>query len=78
VDTPHFRAFATLNRCSPAGERCASGIDCCGGVCTSAGVCGEPTPNMCAKRQERCAQTAECCDSADYCINGFCSLVELL
>ena len=78
VNTGHFRAFAALNRCVPDGDGCESGINCCSGVCTPENVCGQRAPNVCARREERCETTADCCESTDYCINNFCSFVELL
>jgi hypothetical protein len=85
----HFRAFATLNRCEPDGAPCKTGIDCCTGVCESAGnALVEPTESlgtcapevrMCAHRDDRCTTTSDCCeDSGLACINNFCAQVELL
>jgi len=78
VTGSHHRTFAALNQCKADGDKCSTGIDCCAGACNDFGTCAVPPPNTCAKVQERCASVADCCDAANYCINGFCSLVELL
>jgi hypothetical protein len=80
INSSHHRAFAALDACKPDGNDCTTGVDCCGGRCT-AGKCSQPPPDdrkTCASRDERCATAADCCDAADYCINNFCALVELL
>jgi hypothetical protein len=75
--TTNHRAFAALEVCRPNAEACSSGIDCCTGFCAN-DRCAPPPTTGCAQRDERCASTSDCCVSSDYCINGFCALVELL
>jgi hypothetical protein len=72
----NHRAFAALDRCRPAGAACTTGIDCCDGRCSNT-TCSTPDMHTCAKLDERCAASADCCDSSEYCINGYCALVEL-
>lgn len=74
---PNDRAFAALDACRPDGEACTSGLDCCPGACNPSGICAPPT-RECADTDERCELSADCCHSENYCINGFCALVELL
>jgi hypothetical protein len=78
TSSDNHRAFAALDRCRPVGEPCTTGIDCCDGRCSNT-TCAAPPPNMnsCAGRDERCAVASDCCDASDYCINGYCALVEL-
>ena len=73
----NHRAFAALAACSKNSVTCASGIECCDGYC-QASLCVEHPRTVCAEREERCARKADCCSPDDVCINGFCSLVELL
>jgi hypothetical protein len=86
--TGNHRAFAALDPCRKDGDKCTSGIDCCGGYCTimqaaelvePVGTCS-PMKIMCAKRDERCTTTADCCpaigpDEPLVCIAGFCAVV---
>jgi hypothetical protein len=53
----------------------------CGGAIRPGEALARAPPDdkkTCAAHDERCATAAGCCDSADYCINNFCALVELL
>jgi hypothetical protein len=68
----NIRAFAVLSPCKGDGASCESGIDCCGGSCTS-GKCG--VPNTCAGEGDRCTDTIKCCDAADMCLGGYCGFV---
>jgi WD40-like Beta Propeller Repeat len=68
----NIRAFAVLAPCVGNGATCESGLDCCGGTCTS-GKCGVPA--ACAGDMDRCTATAPCCASTgDECIGGYCGL----
>ncbi|MET0388899.1 MAG: hypothetical protein ABW321_23200, partial [Polyangiales bacterium] len=84
----NHRAFTALDACRMDGDKCTSGVDCCGGFChiETAVEFGDPegtcAPRMadCAKRDERCTTTADCCATeppeAPYsCIAGFCAPV---
>lgn len=77
----NHRAFSARDLCHADNEACASGIDCCSGFCSASagepdGVC-TPPKQRCANRDEHCTTGADCCDPSDYCINGFCALVDL-
>jgi hypothetical protein len=86
--TGNHRAFAALDPCRKDGDKCSSGIDCCGGFCyidgpvelvEPMGMCS-PQKMMCAKRDERCVTSADCCppgpnELPNSCIAGFCALV---
>jgi hypothetical protein len=87
--TGNHRAFAALDPCRKDGDKCTSGIDCCGGFCYSeqaqelaepVGTCS-PQKTTCAKRDERCVTAADCCPPADAnelansCIAGFCTQI---
>lgn len=88
VGTGNHRAFATLDPCRQDGDKCTSGIDCCGGFChieqaqeltDPVGSC-TPKMSMCSKRDERCVTDQDCCapdgtETANSCIAGFCTLV---
>ena len=69
----NIRAFAVLAPCVGDGATCESGLDCCGGSCTS-GKCG--VPNSCAQTNDRCSPTVKCCNSADQCLGGYCGFIE--
>jgi hypothetical protein len=91
LGTGNHRAFAALDPCKKDGDKCTSGIDCCGGFCyidapeefvDPVGSC-TPKMNMCAKRDERCASDSDCCppkpgEIANTCIAGFCAFVPVL
>jgi hypothetical protein len=77
TSSDNHRAFAALDRCRPVGEPCATGIDCCDGRCSNTTCATPPNMHSCAQRDERCAVASDCCDSSDYCINGYCALVDL-
>jgi hypothetical protein len=90
LGTGNHRAFAALDPCKKDGDKCTSGIDCCGGFCyidappaefgiEPVGSCS-PKKQMCAKRDERCTSDADCCppdpgQPANTCIAGFCAFV---
>lgn len=92
LGTGNHRAFAALDACVMDGERCSTGIDCCGGFCfipdsasnefgDPVGTCTSDTP-QCAKRDERCVSDADCCApmpgaAANSCIAGFCAFIDL-
>lgn len=66
----NLRAFAVLAPCMGDGATCESGLDCCGGTCTT-GKCGQP--QVCAGDQDRCTPTVPCCPATgDECIGGYC------
>jgi WD40-like Beta Propeller Repeat len=67
----NIRAFAVLAPCKGDGSGCESGLDCCGGSCTS-GKCGVPAG--CSPTGDKCTASIPCCDSSDICIGGFCGL----
>ncbi len=68
----NIRAFAVLAPCKGDGVGCESGLDCCGGTCTT-GKCG--VPQTCAGDQDRCTPTVPCCPSTgDDCIGGYCGV----
>jgi hypothetical protein len=87
LGTGNHRAFAALDPCRKDGDKCTSGIDCCGGFCYFEGPeefdrIGSCTPKkmMCAKRDERCTSDADCCPPApgeqpNTCIAGFCAYI---
>jgi WD40-like Beta Propeller Repeat len=67
----NIRAFSVLAPCKGDGSGCESGIDCCGGSCTS-GKCGAPA--ACADENSKCSATIPCCISGDECIGGYCGV----
>ena len=86
--TGNHRAFAALDKCRTDGDKCSSGIDCCGGFCYTdgqpelvdpVGTCS-PKRTMCSRRDEHCSVAGDCC-TADpkepqlMCIAGFCTQV---
>jgi hypothetical protein len=88
LGTGNHRAFAALDPCKKDGDRCTSGIDCCGGFCfvEQTQELAEPTgscsPKMteCAKRDERCTTDKDCCapepgELPNSCIAGYCTFV---
>jgi hypothetical protein len=86
--TGNHRAFAALDPCRKDGDKCTSGIDCCGGYCyldstqeltEPTGTCS-PKKMECAKQDERCLSAADCCMTDPSqpplaCIAGFCAQV---
>ncbi|HET8931830.1 MAG TPA: hypothetical protein VFN67_00250 [Polyangiales bacterium] len=88
--TGNHRAFAALDPCRKDGDKCTSGVDCCGGFCyfegqpelvDPVGTC-EPTKHMmmCSRRDERCSVYSDCCTTDPtepqlMCIAGFCTQV---
>ncbi|HKP57671.1 MAG TPA: hypothetical protein VJV78_13160 [Polyangiales bacterium] len=87
----NHRAFTALDACRMDGDKCTSGIDCCGGFChiddsvpaefaDPVGTCS-PTMRECARRDERCVTSDDCCRPAgsseppSSCIAGFCAPV---
>lgn len=85
--TGNHRAFAALDPCRKDGDKCTSGIDCCGGYCYLEGQAelaepvGTCSPKMdehtCSREDERCSVASDCCgsDPALNCIAGFCAVV---
>jgi WD40-like Beta Propeller Repeat len=67
----NIRAFAVLAPCKGDGSGCESGLDCCGGTCTT-GKCG--VPQACAGTNDRCTPTVPCCLATDMCIGGYCGV----
>jgi hypothetical protein len=68
----NIRAFAALEPCKADGQSCSTGIDCCGGACTSS-QCGKP--KGCSNLDEKCKAKSDCCDqSSQDCIGGYCAL----
>ena len=87
LGTGNHRAFAALDPCRKDGDKCTSGIDCCGGFCyfegpeefDKMGSCS-PKKMQCAKRDERCTRDADCCpplpgEPPNTCIAGFCAFI---
>ncbi|MET0391070.1 MAG: dickkopf-related protein [Polyangiales bacterium] len=86
--TGNHRAFAALDPCRKDGDKCSSGVDCCGGFCyidkpvefdEPVGSCS-PKMMVCSNRDERCLTSADCCptdpaENPNTCIAGFCTLV---
>jgi hypothetical protein len=70
VGSGNIRAFPVLAPCSSNGATCETGLDCCGGSCTS-GKCGVPTG--CANDSDKCSATIPCCDHSEQCLGGYCS-----
>jgi hypothetical protein len=90
--TGNHRAFAALDPCKKDGDKCTSGIDCCGGFCyfdkepdefgDAIGSC-TPKMNKCSMRDERCTSDVDCCPpdpgmQANMCIAGFCAFIPVL
>jgi len=71
LQSGNIRAFPALEPCRADGQSCSSGVDCCGGACTSLS-CGQPMG--CSKVDEKCSTASDCCDAAVKCIGGFCAL----
>ena len=69
--TGNHRAFTALDPCRADGASCATGVDCCKGLCTN-GACGGPP--RCSNLDETCTTARDCCDASAQCINGFCEL----
>ena len=69
----NIRAFPTLAPCSGDGSSCETGLDCCGGACTT-GKCGVPAG--CSKDEEKCMTSANCCDRSESCLGGYCVATE--
>ncbi|HTU60546.1 MAG TPA: hypothetical protein VMF89_18975, partial [Polyangiales bacterium] len=85
--TGNHRAFAALDPCRKDGDKCTSGIDCCGGYCyldgqpelaEPVGTCSpKKDENVCSRPDERCSIASDCCGSDPplNCIAGFCAVV---
>ncbi|HET8937954.1 MAG TPA: hypothetical protein VFN67_31135 [Polyangiales bacterium] len=85
--TGNHRAFAALDPCRKDGDKCTSGVDCCGGYCyldgqvelaEPVGTCSPKMhENMCSRPDERCSIASDCCGSDPplNCIAGFCAVV---
>jgi len=85
--TGNHRAFAALDPCRKDGDKCTSGIDCCGGYCYLEGQVelaepvGSCSPkkdeHVCSRPDERCSIASDCCGSDPplNCIAGFCAVV---
>ena len=69
----NIRPFATLNPCKADNGSCETGVDCCGGSCSSK-ICQKAPPG-CVQANNKCASAADCCDKSLQCINGYCSSV---
>jgi hypothetical protein len=67
--TGNHRAFTALDPCRADGASCATGVDCCTGMCTNGACGGAP---RCSNVDEKCATSKDCCDADAQCINGFC------
>lgn len=88
--TGNHRAFAALDPCRKDGDKCSSGIDCCGGFCyldgpaelaEPVGTCSPKKMTMeCSRQDERCSALSDCCSNDPkapplMCIAGFCAVV---
>ena len=88
--TGNHRAFAALDPCRKDGDKCTSGIDCCGGFCyldgpaelaEPVGTCSPKKMVMeCSRQDERCSVFSDCCSNDPkapplMCIAGFCAVV---
>jgi hypothetical protein len=88
--TGNHRAFAALDPCRKDGDKCTSGIDCCGGFCyldgpaelaEPVGTCAPKKMVMeCSRQDERCSVLSDCCSNDPkapplMCIAGFCAVV---
>jgi hypothetical protein len=85
--TGNHRAFAALDPCRKDGDKCTSGIDCCGGYCyldgqpelaEPVGTCSpKKDENVCSRADDRCSRASDCCGSDPplNCIAGFCAVV---
>ena len=88
--TGNHRAFAALDPCRKDGDKCTSGIDCCGGFCyldgpaelaEPIGTCSPKKMTMeCSRQDERCSAASDCCSNDPkapplMCIAGFCAVV---
>jgi len=76
LNTGNHRAFTALDPCKSDGDKCTSGVDCCGGYCTfpqtsdgqefpdseRVGSCAS-APKECSATDERCKVDADCCDA---------------
>lgn len=69
----NLRAFSVLSPCKGDGTGCESGVDCCGGSCTS-GKCGVPAGPTCTADGNKCTPALPCCDN-EQCIGGYCGLI---
>ncbi len=93
LNTGNHRAFTALDPCKADGDKCTSGVDCCGGYCTFPEDEGEFTEERvgtcasnvkeCSSIDERCRVDTDCCPGADgkqeaLCISGYCSILLLL
>jgi hypothetical protein len=72
LGTGNIRAFAVLAPCKGNGASCESGLDCCGGGCSS-GKCAPPA--TCAGENDKCTDTTPCCEPQDQCLGGYCGCV---
>jgi hypothetical protein len=52
--------------CKPFGQTCASGQDCCSGLC-------DPTSNTCAASINKCTTTGSACTTSTECCSLMCS-----
>jgi hypothetical protein len=57
------------NLCGVFGQTCATGADCCAGVCAN-GMCGSD-PTQCTASGSSCAANTDCCTTS--CVNAVCS-----
>jgi hypothetical protein len=72
LGTGNHRAFTALDPCHANGNKCMTGVDCCGGFCTN-GTCG--TPPTCSNADDACSATQKCCDATLQCVGGFCTQI---
>jgi len=84
--TFNMRGYWALEPCRGDGAGCASGTECCGGYCASAGpgsgafVCAaapSASSGGCAQDGDRCASDGDCCKGGSEplrCINSVCSV----
>ncbi len=83
-DSANHRAFTALDPCRVDGDKCTSGVDCCGGKCEieggefgDVGMCHSNT-GSCSDIDEACKTAGDCCDPSASCINGYCATLVLL
>jgi hypothetical protein len=69
----NIRAFAVLSPCKGDGATCESGVDCCGGSCTTGMKCG--VPMTCAMDGDKCTDAIPCCDTSEQCFGGYCGFI---
>ena len=83
IGSDNERAFAALDACKKDGDRCTTGIDCCGLTCSipsgaATSEFGDPVGTCAAQAPNETTAAADYCDRSNYCINRFCTFVDLL